>query len=98
MGTLKCETKTIITVKYSDMEKFIKAETGLEYEIPYKEEYCNDTAHTFKVNAKLDEYMRNDWVEFKAGANKERILRTILCGLCLEGKIQPGDYLVKVSW
>lgn len=95
---LKCKVRTVISVNYNDLERFIKAETGREYEIACQEEVGNDTEHTYNVEAKLDLYNAKEWVDFKAGSKTQYILRTILCGLCLEGKLQAGEYLVRVSW
>ncbi len=95
---LKCSVKTVISVEYRDLEQFIEAETGHEYDITENEEIGNDTARTYNVDDNLSTWELKDWAEFKVGSNKQYILRTILCGLCSEGKIQPGKYLVRVSW
>jgi hypothetical protein len=84
-------------VNYRDLEQFIKAETGHEYEI-CQEEVSNDTSHSYNVDNQMDEWMTKDWAEFKKGSDKQYILRTILCGLCSEGKIPPGEYLIWSSW
>jgi len=96
--SLKCKVKTIVEVNYGDLESFIKAETGHEYEIACMEEMCNDEDHKYSVDAELDEWKAKDWEAFKNGSRRQFILRTILCGLCSEGKIPAADYLVRVSW
>jgi hypothetical protein len=99
---LKCKVKTIVEVDYNDLERFIKAETGHEYEIPSEEECDNDTARTFDgIDGNARGHIvgfAEDWAKFKATGKGRYILRVILEGLCSEGKLQPGDYLVKVSW
>jgi hypothetical protein len=99
---LKCKVKTVIEVSHSDLEQFIKAETGQEYEIPDREERDNYTAIPFYgVDGNARGFIigfAEEWNTFKATGEGQCILRVILEGLCSEGKIQPGDYLVKVSW
>jgi hypothetical protein len=95
---LKCRVKTVISVNYKDLEHFIESETGHEYDISENEEVSNDTARAYNVDYQMDKFMAKAWAEFKAGSNKSYILNTILCGLCSEGKIHPGEYLICVSW
>jgi len=99
---LKCKVKTVIEVDYGDLEQFIQAETGHEYEIPDREECDNDTARSFdgidgNAQGRIVGFAE-DWAKFKTTGEGQYILRDILEGLCSEGKIQPGDYLVEISW
>lgn len=99
--SFKCQVKTVIEVEYGDLERFIEDETGHEYEIPDREELDNYTAKTYDVDGNAKGYIvgfAEDWAKFKADGKGNLMLRVILEGLCLEGKIQPGEYLVKVSW
>jgi hypothetical protein len=99
---LKAEIKTVISVNYGDLETFIKEETGHGYNIPSEEEVNNDTCLEFagidgNKQGHIVEF-EEDWAKFKTTGKCRYALRIILEGLCLEGKIQAGDYLVKVSW
>lgn len=97
---LKFQTKTYLMVEYYVLEQFIKEETGFSYEIAANEEWSNDSEHTFVINGEpLDEWNQKDWLMFKTtGRQKNYILRSILEGLCVEGKIPSGTYLVSVQW
>lgn len=94
---LNYRIKTTIEVDYKDLEQFIKAETGQGYNISVGEELVNDFSRSY---SKINDVVGNEeeWNKFKTTGKGRFILRTILEGLCSEGKIPPGDYLVKVSW
>jgi hypothetical protein len=96
---LKCTEQTVISVYYSDLEQFIKEETGQTYDIVCQEEYNNDIHKEFDVDGDtmyLGEVSK--WLDFKGGKIQQYMLRTILDGLCRDGKIKSGKYLVHISW
>lgn len=95
---LKCKIALVVNVNYEDLESFILEETGQEYDIPPNEECGNDTYLKFNVSDVANTYSLNQWEAFKAGKGSSFMLSYILHGLCVENKIQPGEYLIQVSW
>lgn len=99
--TLKCETETVINVDMYDLENFIQEVTGHKYEIQAGEEWGNDSEHRFTINGKLYKWESEDWAKFKAGQMKRSAtnkLRAYLQGLCVDGHIQAGTYIVSLSY
>lgn len=96
---LRCETETVINVEYHDLDAFILAVTGHHYECVANEEWGNDSQHRFGVNGNLSDFEQKDWDKFKATGEEETyLLRTILDGLCKEGHLAPGTYIISVCW
>lgn len=97
---LKCTVETINNVEVNDLEDFIKEVTGHGYECIPNQEWSNDSNHRFMIDGELDEHDRSNWEAFKRGeaSNCNFILHAILTGLCADGHIQPGTYLVNVCW
>jgi len=93
---LKFIIGSFFCVEYRDLEQFILEETGHEYEIIPNEEFRNDSVHRYRVHADLKTHY---WEEFKTtGEQKPFNLDEILLGLCADGKISAGNYLICVSW
>ncbi len=98
---LKCSIETVISVDMYNLETFLEKATGHTYEIQSGEEWGNDTQHRFKIDGTLNEWEQNEWDTFKAGKEKPEAtykLRTYLSGLCKEGFIQAGTYLITLSY
>lgn len=96
---LKCERETLLTVEYHEMERFIKECTGHDAEIVAIEEWGNDSQHRFRVDGKLEMYEKKDWTKFKETGEASTFgLQAILNGLCSEGKLDKGTYLITVCW
>lgn len=93
-------TKTVHEIGYKKLDDFIKSVTGQEYECVCAEEWSNDSEHHFVVTGKLDNYDREEWNQFRAlgGKDSSFILGAILNGLCEEGHLPAGDYLISVCW
>lgn len=100
MTTLKSTTETVIRVDYYDLDSFIREITGQKgYSCVADEEWGNDSEHRLKVDCDMVEYDLKNWEAFKIGAcNKYYMLRTILNGLCFDGHIPAGTYLIRVCW
>lgn len=99
MSILKCQPETVNTVEVSDLEEFIEQTTGHAYEVVPNEEWGNDEQHRFVIGARLLDYQQKDWEEFKStGEQKPYRTRTILDGLCADGHLLPGIYVINVSW
>lgn len=96
---LPFKERTYLEVDYKDIEKFIRQEYGIEYEMISGEEWNNDSSHDFDVcKGIIDEYDQaklNNWLN----SNEEQwLLNTILRDLCNKDKIKEGWYLIGVSW
>jgi len=100
---LKCERKMVYEVDYSDLERFIDKEFGHSfndtYDLPCLEEQGNDVYMEFSVDGYLTEYDEKSIAEMiKTKTYKQWSTRNILNHLCKLGKLEPGEYMVDVSW
>lgn len=98
---LKVKTETFHTVDYNDLEVFIKETTGQTYEVACGEEWGNDSQHRVRVDGVLATWEQKNWDKFKASGELDQesfLLRAIMNGLCSEGKLPAGTYLVDVCW
>lgn len=89
------ETKIIVHCDYHEVELIIEKEYGFdEYSIPASEEVGNDITLEFTVDGELDEWEKDDI------AKRKEMYRTriYLNDLARQGKIQKGDYCVRISW
>lgn len=94
---LKVRTETTHSVEYYDLQTFIEKVTGHKYEIVPYEEWGNDSQHRFFVDGILDS--GEGWKAFKnEGKEVPYLLHSILNGLCQDGHIPAGIYLVCVCW
>jgi len=97
--TLKYVTETIHKVEVHDLETFIREETGHTYDVVPNEEWGNDEQHEIIVDGHLDEWEIKNWDSFKLTGDQNRYrLRTIMNGLCADGKLPDGTYTINVSW
>ncbi len=97
--SLKFKVEIINTVEVDDLQRFIKESTGHEYEIVPNQEWGNDEQHRFELDGKIEEWNLEDWNTFKSTGEQHRYrLGTILDGLCADGKLDPGLYVINVSW
>lgn len=111
MVKLRSEKKVIFEVQYQDLESFVKeiypkTRGGIKskyddgYSFVATQECGNDCSFSFKVDdEKMDEYDQEDWNKFKeTGGVPDYNNALLLQGLCIEGHIEPGEYLIEVSW
>lgn len=97
--TLKCKTETVNVVEVDDLERFIRETTGHAYEIVPNEEWGNDEQHRFEIDGQLEDSNLEDWKAFKYdGEQHQYRTQTILNGLCKDGYLLPGTYVINVSW
>ena len=98
--TLKATTKTYIEVDYGDLDNFINAcFPGAEYECAVFEEWGNNTKHSIMVDGNLCCSDADDYAEFKSTLKPEQWrLRRYLNGMCADGLIPAGTYLISVYW
>jgi len=91
LGTIKI----FVHCDYGKVEKIIEKEYGFdEYSIPASEETGNDITLEFTVDGELDQ-----WEQENVDNRKELYsTRCYLNDLARQGKIQKGEYLVRISW
>lgn len=101
---LKYREKLVLQVDYNDLNEFITQAYGLTqpYEVVAEEEWGNDQSHTLLVEKReLDEDELEDIVTMEATKGKRipsYTTSTLLDDLCNKGLIEPGEYLVRVTW
>lgn len=97
---LKHTKETIIRVEYYDLEEFASKIYGLqEYNFAAVEECGNDSSHSFDVDGNLDDYDVEEAEKIKNEHTVDSYQNYILLNLlCKEGHIEPGNYLINVSW
>lgn len=95
--------KTTIHVDYSDVEQLILTHYGHEFSIPESEECNNYTSLQYLVTDKpltekgLDVFTRKELQTFESTGHGAS-LSTILDALCRAGELEPGNYVIRVSW
>lgn len=98
MRTIK---KVVFEVNYGDLERAIQEHFDfIEYSICAAEEVGNDSALTFNIDAKpLDEWELKDLEEMKkSNGNKGWRTHLLMQAMCIDGVIEPGEYLIQISW
>lgn len=96
---LKVEREVILKVNDDDLQRAIKAFYGKEYEIVSCEEWPNDTQHRLSIKKTiLHQYDLTKLEQWLEGKPVNFILRSILIDLCNKNEIEPGTYLITVSW
>ncbi len=88
-------------VDYTEVERFTMEKYPFikDYEFACVQESGNDTSYTFNVNGKLDKWDLEDWDKIKSSGTVHNYRnRLVLNKLCADGHIEPGEYLIKVSW
>lgn len=91
--------KVVFEVDYNDLDDAISdflVEKGLKgnYECVVCEEWGNDESHSFTVTPRIRESNKKDIV----ARNLNYQTAILLDWMCAEGKIEPGEYLVNISW
>lgn len=92
--------ETVFTCEYHDIEKLIQDTYGIEeYNLPCIECCSNDTSLTYTIDkTPLREYQEKRIKEFIEEPNKEYMTQTFMGDLCNKDIIEPGKYVVNVSW
>lgn len=99
--TLKYTTETTYVVTYRDLDTFIEAATGQWFSFIETAECGNDTQHRLKVKPLTATNDYADYADFKKnGATHQGTwyVALILSGLCGEGYIPAGTYIITVCW
>lgn len=97
---MKSEKQTLIVVNYRDLENEVKDAWGHEWSFPGDQESSNDVDHSFYgISGEEDIYDNEAFEDFKkSGKPTFYMAREILNALVREGRIEAGDYLIRVSW
>ena len=96
------DRKVFIEIDYNDLDKgitnFLKSKEYSNkdfmkygYESISKNEWANYQSHTYDVEAEMP---TSDELEDIEGLGTGEILNW----MCAEGKIEPGNYIVNISW
>lgn len=93
----------VIEVEYHELEQFVgKVYPFLQgYSFVAVQECGNDCAFNFAVDAKeMTSYDKKAWEAVKSGKEPIEHLGNglLLCQLCRDGHIEPGEYNVSVCW
>lgn len=96
LGTKEC----YITVDYHELDNLINNEFSppLKYGVAVDEETGNDTSLTYNVDGIVQDYDKNEITKFKETGRGMYLTRSLLNYLAAEGKIEKGQYLIKISW
>ena len=97
---MKTQTKTIIEIEYSELDKEIKKflkskKLSTNFDCVAEEEWSNDSKYSFTVEKEKPE--KYDMEKMKEG-NYSFKVRTILNWMCAEGVISASEYLITVFW
>lgn len=96
-NVLKCEKKVMISCDWHEIERFIQEEFNLpNYEIVAEEELSNDM--TWTANVEAEEMDAKELVKVLRTGNAQWQTRSLMNQLCYEGKIEAGEYAVRISW
>lgn len=96
---LKVEKKTLFVVDYNDLDSFISKTYGREYEIVADLELMNDMSKSTIVKKEpLDQWDLNNLHEWITTGRKNWMFHTLMTDLCNRELIEPGEYLIEISW
>lgn len=91
--------ETTHTVDSYSLDNFVKEVYGINSEFQQTEEWGNDTNHRFQVQPLTRDIDKKDWETIKSTKSIPMYgVRIVLCGMCMEGKIEAGTYIISVSW
>lgn len=101
IAPLKLKKSMVFEVDYYDLDTFINDYygTGDRYEIVADDELMNDISKKFNIRKReLGQYDMNKIAAFKNGGRGSYMTHTLLTDLCNNDVIEPGTYLVNISW
>jgi hypothetical protein len=100
--------KTVIEIGYHEFEEIVAKAYGLrpgEYEFVFTQECGNDSSHEFEQevepfdpNNVLDKYDLEKLAKIKSGDIPQYTNHIIFRDLVNRGILEPGAYIVQVSW
>lgn len=96
---LKFETKVTRYVDYTELKRWLSTKLApIDVQIG---DSPNDTDYSITLESKpLDEFEQEDFDKFLTDGyiNMDYGYYAILNGCCHKGWIEPGDYIIQVSW
>jgi len=101
---LKHVKKQLIVVDYGDLDEFISDIYGREYEIVadlelMQEGIFNDVSKSTLVKKEqLDKWQQGELNKWKTSGRGNRMFHTLMTDLCNRDLIEPGEYLIEISW
>lgn len=96
----KFKKEVLFTCPYSAIEDLIKAHFGIkDFSVPCDEECGNDVSLEFRLDGKMSDYDQRELADILSGRRRSGFrTRTLLNFLVSEGVLEPGKYLIRVSW
>ena len=86
-------------IDYCDFDSFIERVYGQEFEVVAAEEIGNDSQMLFSnITGKIDSSEEDKLKEFRKSGEYSYLSRTLLEDLCRQGHIEPGHYLISISY
>lgn len=95
---MKYTEKTVRFVDYADLDEAISNFFKKEYESAAMEEWDNDSCYTFQVSREVNIWDLHIVDEFNKGNPQPYGTGSLLNYICNAGEIEPGEYIVEVSW
>ena len=98
--SLKTKRVSYLKVSYREIERFICKVYGIpHYNIVATEEWSNDSQHRVRAEkGELDQWDLEKLDKVKSGREPSFSFRAVMTDLCNRDLIEPGDYLIDVSW
>jgi len=96
---MKVNKVTVLKVNYKELDRAISTHYGKPFDVVADQELNNDSEKEINIYpAVLDDYERKQVVHFKETGSYNFSLRALLIDMCNEGIVEPGNYLIEVSW
>ena len=92
--------KTYTVLDYDEIDMLVQKHFHRpDYESISGQEWNNNSSYTFRIDGQMSVYDSQNVETFKAKQNNgEWHLRAFMNQMCADGVLQPGDYLITVSW
>ena len=89
--------KVIYTIDYNDFEDFVMSKYGGNFNFVAQQEADNYTSYDFSA-PNMAMLFNTEADDIRDGKYKNHSVHQIFQVLLLDGHIEAGDYLIKVSW
>lgn len=91
--------KQIIEMEYSELEELVKKVYGIEWSLVADQELGNDSSYSVEISKEeIDGYEIGRLEAWKKGKFVGWLAPWIMTDLCNNGHLEPGDYLIQISW
>lgn len=82
-----------------DLDRYFEKVFGTNPDIVAREEWSNDTSHSYRVKGELDKGDFEDAALLAAGGFVQwGVCGLVLEVLCVNGHLEAGDYLIESWW